>query len=109
MISRADAAARRDIGMDLAADKADRDSEDWSINADKAVAAFVKLNPGRQFLGEDLREWAESTGLVDAPENGRAWGSVFRRAAIAGVIVKIGYAPSRSSNLSPKTLWRGAA
>lgn len=99
------AATARDTGMALALDKADRDQEGWSTDAMVAVRTYVALHRGQSFLAEQLRAWAESTGIVAAAENERAWGAVMRRAAKEGLIQKIGYAPSASSNLSPKTLW----
>ena len=60
---------------------------------------------GDCFLAEEVRNFA--TGL-DLPPDGRAWGVVFRSAAREGLIVKAGYAPAKSSNLSPKVLWRVA-
>lgn len=99
------AATARDTGMALALDKADRDQEGWSDDAMVAVRSFTAMNQGKSFLTEHLRAWAESAGIVEPAANERAWGAVMRRAAKEGLIQKIGYAPSASSNLSPKTLW----
>jgi hypothetical protein len=46
--------------------------------------------------------------LVSEPPTSKAWGSIFKEAAKAGTVRKVGYAPSKSSNLSPKTLWKAA-
>lgn len=102
------AEARRDAGMALATDKADRDAEGWSADARAALVRYAQENPHLQFLAEHVRQWAEGKGLVSAPENGRAWGSVFRNAAADGLIVRVGYAPADSSNRSPKCLWEAA-
>lgn len=55
---------------------------------------------------EQLRAWATSKGLPLAPDE-RAWGAVTRAAIRQGVIEPTGgYAPARSSNGSPKRLYR---
>jgi hypothetical protein len=108
MTASADAEKRRDTGMALAVDKADRDQPMWSDTALLALEKYCLVHPDRKFLGEDVREWAEGMGIVSAPDNGRAWGAVIRKAASLKIIRKVGYAPSRSSNLSPKCLWRAA-
>lgn len=97
--------ARRDAGMAMAIDKADRDRAGWSDDALKAVRTFAAKNIGQHFLAETVRHWCESSHAVEAPKNERAWGAVMRRAAKEGCVRKVGYAPSHSSNLSPKTLW----
>lgn len=108
-MTREDAAARRDQGMELAVEKADRDADGWSEDALATIELFSLAHPGERFLGEQVREWGEGAGLIDAPSNARAWGAVFRRAASAGLIKKVGYAPAKSSNLSPKCLWQAAS
>lgn len=98
--------ARRDIGMSLAVEKADREQAGWSEEALDAVRLFVAQHRGEQFLAEAIRQWCEKSQIVKAPSNERAWGAVMRRAAKEGCVRKVGYAPSHSSNLSPKTLWQ---
>lgn len=106
--ARADAENRRDTGMALAVDKADRDQDGWSEDALFALERYLLAHPDGKFLAEDVRAWSEHMGFVEAPENARAWGAVFRKAANLKMIRKVGYAPSMSSNLSPKCLWRAA-
>lgn len=105
MISRKDAADRRDVGIARAEDRANRDHIQWSEEAEAAVRLYCVQHPRKQFLTEDVRAWAESMGLVSQPENGRAWGAVIQRCARLGLIRRVGYAPAKSSNLSPKPLW----
>lgn len=100
-----EAQARRDSGMGLAIDKADRDRPGWSEDALQAVRTFASTHIGQHFLAETVRSWCESSHAVESPKNERAWGAVMRRAAKEGCVRKVGYAPSQSSNLSPKTLW----
>lgn len=101
-----DAIARRDLGIERSADHAERVADGWKARARGYLLEFLATNPG-EFLGEQMREFAELRGM-DFPPDGRAWGAVLQSAARAGLIVKRGYAPARSSNLSPKVLWRAA-
>lgn len=95
--------ARRDDGIQRAADHA---GDQWRRGARGYLLEFLSSQPG-PFLAEDARAFAESRGFAHPPD-GRAWGVVFQSAARAGLIVKIGYAPAKSSNLSPKVQWRAA-
>ena len=97
---------RRDTGINRSVEKADRDDSGWSLAAYYGLLNFVKAHREKEFLAEDVREWCEIHGYVNPPENGRAWGAVMRRAARRGIITKCGYALAKSSNLSPKVLWR---
>lgn len=103
--SHAAAANRRDIGMERAEDKANADHIGWSEDAEAAVRAYAAEHRGRRFLAEDVRAWAEARKLVAPPVNGRAWGGVIQRCARLNVIRRAGYAPAKSSNLSPKCEW----
>lgn len=105
VITRADAAALRDLGIERAVDRADREKADWSDDAHRALERYCQAHAGQRFLTEDVREWAEKLELVAAPDNARAWGAVMQRAQRYGLIRSVGYAPARSSNLSPKVLW----
>lgn len=103
-----DAALKRDTGMALAEDKANREKQDWSGDALFALEKYCVAHPDDKFLAEDVRAWGEALEFVSAPANSRAWGAVFRRAASIGIIRKVGYGPAASSNLSPKCLWKAA-
>lgn len=105
MQTRAEARERADTGMQLATDKADRDQAGWSDLAYLALEKFCLAHPWKHFLTEDVREWVEKHGMVPAPENAKAWGSVMARAKREKLISSKGYAPARSSNLSPKVQW----
>lgn len=101
------ARARRDHGIQQAGDHA---GERWRKSARGYLLEYIARHPRSQFpdgvtfLAEDIREYAEAHGF-DRPPDGRAWGVVFQSAAREGLIRKAGYAPARSSNLSPKVLW----
>lgn len=60
------------------------------------------------FMAEDVREFARGVDGFEDPPDGRAWGSVVMRAAKAGIIKRIGYAPMKSPNChaNPKSVWR---
>ena len=100
-----EARERADIGMALAEEKANNDKWGWSDDALHGLEMYCLAHSDDQFLAEQVRAWVEEMGVVDAPENERAWGAVFKRAARLGVIHRVGYAPSKSSNLAPKCLW----
>lgn len=106
MITRESATQKRDLGMAMATDKADRDQSGWSALAGNCLVRFCKAHGhGFRFLTEDVRLYCETLKLIDAPENKRAWGSVMRNAARDGFVRKVGYKPALSSNLSPKVEW----
>jgi len=98
-----------DTGMALAEDRANRQKWGWSDDALHGIEMYCLAHSDDQFLAEDVRAWCETEmAIVGAPESGKAWGAVFKRAARLGIIHHVGYAPSKSSNLSPKTLWTAA-
>lgn len=76
----------------------------WMVDAARAVVFFA----GRQsapWLVEQARRDAEQRGL-SAPPDKRAWGAVIQALKRRGLIAMAGYAPSASSNGSPKCLWQ---
>lgn len=97
----AQAATRRDRGID----RAGRRDSAWTDWAAEIIRQHARNH--ETFLIEDVHEYAIQCGLP-APVDGRAWGAATRLAAKRGYIVKAGYAPAKSSNLSPKVLWRRA-
>lgn len=100
-----DAVRRRNEAMEQVVNHADELAPNWSDRAYSALALYcTKMR--EPFITEDVRAWAEGLGLISAPHDSRAWGAVIRRAAAAGMVEKIGFAPARSSNLSPKVLWQ---
>lgn len=95
--------ARRDTGIDRAGEHA---GDAWKRRARGYLLEYLAVHSGA-FLAEDMRGFAERHGF-EAPPDGRAWGAVFRSAARAKLIRKVGYAPAQSSNLSPKCQWVAA-
>lgn len=80
---------------------------EWQTQALGYVREFASRVTGT-FLAEDVREYAQERGFADPPD-ARAWGVVMQRAQRERVVQSYAYAPARSSNGSPKVLWRGVA
>jgi len=78
-----------------------RAGEEWAkeVTAELIKRIAVQVKP---FLVEDITQ-----GLPKA-HDARAIGGVIRRLAKQGVIRKCGYAPARTSHMSPKVLWSRA-
>ncbi len=101
------------IQLDLAERKRDEGiaraqrhaGDPWTEFAVNLVRRYASEHP--QFLTEDFVDWTR--GLIAEPPDGRAWGAVMRIAARKGLVRKVGYAPARTSNLSPKCVWSAAA
>jgi hypothetical protein len=87
-----------------AAARADREIDDWTK---KAVALFAEYASQAfdPFLTEEARQYAESHGL-STPPDGRAWGHVAKNCQRAGVVTSAGFGAAKSSNGSPKVLWK---
>jgi hypothetical protein len=86
------------------ADRADREIDDWTKKAVALFATFAKITPS-PFLTEEARQFAESCGL-SSPPDGRAWGHVAKRCQKDGLTVSAGFGSAKSSNGSPKVLWK---
>jgi hypothetical protein len=78
---------------------------DWKTKALSAVLEFANEHVGESFVGEDIRAFAEANGVPIASD-GRYWGHLLKEAERKGAIEKVGFAPTRSSNGSPKVLWK---
>jgi hypothetical protein len=86
------------------AERADREIDDWTQKAVDLFAEFAKQAPA-PFLTEAARQYAESHGL-SSPPDGRAWGHIAKRCQRDGTIISAGFGAAKSSNGSPKVLWR---
>jgi hypothetical protein len=87
-----------------AAARADREIDEWTDKAVALFATFAKITPS-PFLTEEARQFAESRGL-SSPPDGRAWGHVAKKCQRAGVVTSAGFGAAKSSNGSPKVLWK---
>lgn len=93
--------ARRDDGIARAIEHA---GDRWKRLARGYLVEYLAgRRIGDDFLAEHVRDFAAG---LESPPDGRAWGHVMRAASREGLIRNVGYAPARSSNLSPKVLWR---
>ncbi len=101
-VSQAAAEHRRDTGISNGAAAADSAISGWSEAALERVINYAQTH--ESFLMEEVR--ADLGEEFPLPPDARAWGGVTRRAIKDGVIAKDGYAPARSSNLSPKQVWK---
>ena len=82
------------------------EKKDW---IEKAAEFFInygtKRAQGYTFLAEDVKAYAKEKGFP-APSDPRNWGVAARRAKKDGKVQVVGYAAARTSNSSPKCLWR---
>lgn len=103
------AEASRDEGIARAVARAEANSPQWSARALGLLRHFVELHKGTTFLAENFVEWVEKTYPLSFPKppDPRAYGGVIRAAAKLNMIEKVGYAPAKTSNCSPKCQWRG--
>lgn len=102
-----DAIHRGRMGALEAADHAAREQSDWKELAAQAVTYFsLFIAKGEEFLTEDVRAWAEREHVVPSAPDDRAWGHIMQALSRRGAIEFAGYGPSKSSNGSPKCLWR---
>jgi hypothetical protein len=97
----------RQLGLfaaEMSAKHADKVHDDWTLDAYNYFVTFSNEN-NRPFLTEEVRAYAEEQGLP-APPDGRAWGHIAKSCDRNKVIKSIGYSAAKSSNGSPKVLWR---
>jgi len=97
----------RQLGLfaaEMSAKHADVVNENWTAEAYSLFVKFSNEN-NRPFLTEEVRAYAEGQGLPSPPD-GRAWGHVAKSCDRNKVIKSIGYSAAKSSNGSPKVLWR---
>lgn len=76
------------LGIEAAADHADKEIEQWGTKAYNYFVDYIKMVD--MFKTEDVRVYAEQSGLPEPPTK-RAWGAVVLRVARAGLISKNGH------------------
>lgn len=99
--------AQRDSGIARAQDHAEALDPGWSQVAYGMLEEFCKARKGCHFQSSDVRRWCELRGF-ETPVP-KAWGSPFKRAAKAGLIVRIGTAIATHRHGSPAPLWTTGA
>ncbi len=94
----------RDKGINQSLENAENNTNNWSKLAYKFLLEYSKSN--KEFMAEDVR--IASTGIVPEPPSKRAWGGVFVRAKINGIIYSNGYSKvsNPKAHRTPATLWR---
>lgn len=92
-------------GATLAADKAERDDAGWKDKAWELLLKYLDIKH-TPFQCEDFRAWAYENGL-NKPNNERAFGAMFIKAAREKLIVRHGYGPTenRTSHCANATIW----
>lgn len=93
---------RRDKGIANAEVGANSAIPDWTEMAVAKIAEYASSH--EEFLTEDIR--ASLGDDFPLPPDSRAWGPATRAAITQQIIRKEGYALARSSNMSPKPLWK---
>lgn len=91
-----------------ATDHADADSPTWSQRAYAALQRFAAQRDG-EFLAEEAIYWMTHADGLPEPADKRAFGSVFTRAARAGVIRRVGWSTNTKNCSAKPTYLRGAA
>lgn len=82
----------RDIGIKTAVEHADAVYEKWSEAAYAVLLKYIaRYGSGKQFMGEQVRIYADVMGLPQ-PLSLRAWGGVMQRAFKEGLIKQVGTA-----------------
>lgn len=93
-------------GMTRAVDHVEQESPGWKELAFGYLKIFI-AGINTEFLGEEVRKYAEDHGLESPPDN-RSWGAIMIRGAKEGLINKIGYRQCKNTkgHASPMTLWQ---
>lgn len=102
------ARAERDAGMRLALDHAESVRDGWADEAMTALRIYIAAHPTKEFMTEDVREYAYDVLAVPYPPHCRAWGGVMASAAKQGLITRVGIGPVKtaSSHMANATIWR---
>jgi hypothetical protein len=105
----AETLARRaaQAGIDQAVEAADREITGWSDVALRYVRLYATQHRGAQFIGHDIVQASVAAGVIQ-PSNSKAWGAPIQRAARAGYIKRVGYAPDPNRHTNPVPLWEAA-
>lgn len=110
MDTRIESRLARDAGMAQALDHAEAVHEGWAEEAANALRMYIAAHPGKEFMAEDVREYAYDVLAVPYPPHCRAWGSIIAKAARDGLIERVGIGPVKtaSSHMANASVWRAA-
>lgn len=98
----------RDNGMRVAILNTDSKIEHWSDYARILFNKFLEQYPDREFIAEEVREFATYHGLGDPPNN-KSWGWIVFEASRKGLIVSTGSWREGKNPIShgrPQRCWR---
>jgi hypothetical protein len=95
--------AQRDAGIARAQAHADAVEPSWSETAYTMLERFCAARRGCQFQSSDVRRWCDLQGFKSPVP--KAWGAPFKKAAKAGLIVRVGTAVAEHRHGSPAPLW----
>lgn len=103
------AETRRDDGITRAVAHAEANHKSWLERGVGLLRLYVVKQNGKNFLSEDFVVWLHHDYPISFPKppDARAYGGIIRSAARANMIERVGYAPAKTSNCSPKCVWRG--
>lgn len=91
------ARAARDAGIKKATDHAEEVSAGWGDLAFIALCDFIAVQGSKNFTSESFRA-SEHAKDLPSPPSLRAFGGTIRRAANAGLIVKVGITESKAAH-----------
>jgi hypothetical protein len=100
-------ASKKRDRAEAGADQGERKIVCWIKKALELMKQYLSKRRGAPFMADDFVLWMKYR--IEDPPDPRAWGHVMRAAKRKGLIKGIGYAPSKSSNGSPKVQWQAAA
>ncbi len=95
----------RDEGMARATEKAERETLWWKARAYALLREYALKHA--TFASEDVINWGVKTHFPNPPE-ARAWGSIVRKAVLAGMLLPAGYVKSKNARAHrrPVQLWQ---
>jgi len=98
----------RNAGMEKVEKSANEADPEWGEKAIKVFRNFVNmLPPGKDFMTEDVRVYAENNSLLPNPPSRKAWGPVTNKLAKEGFIRRVGFASVKNpkANMAPVGVW----
>jgi hypothetical protein len=101
-----DAIVERDLGIARVQAKTERDTPGWTGVAVEYVRLYA-MHHSAPFIAEELVAASREYGLIQ-PDNPKAFGPVFMKAAKLGIIRFVGWRNSPNRHCSPGRVWERA-
>lgn len=94
-------------GMSSSVDNANDNVPGWSNEAYECLIDFLKYIGKKEFMAEDVRQFAVDNGLPEPPSL-RAWGAIMVRARKNKLITFVEWSPVSNSraHCTPASIWR---